>query len=426
MDLEHFIHIIIYDLIVSEWVCGWLPVHPIAPEMVRDSAVAQLSHFQLDVSTFCINRELKFCRFQPGRTLINFSSAQVYCQSLRNFSEEMRKIGISRQLTGSDCLSVFITINIPTDASLSTSNSTIRLHPSQQHMHIEIQFWNDDYKMYLRLVSLARSFASPLHFGKRKTELLIRNEQRNSFNWSSDFPFVLFSCTRCPWIYLNVFLESFALHACFTNILELNGHKKWPKHQIKCKRVSFQMSHNSYAGTVRIINSTHCNCGAHDCFAIQRNNFIWNVFLFGQGYCKVIVGLSIANHRNDVIHAVLISWLHFVYVWMVRSQGDVRKRRRGIIEILLSIPIIALPIWIQIFFVGQFRHVGSVFSGRRRKRRGIFVGTDIRHKWFFLSVFVSHLIRNSNSIHALMPSSPPSLSPPSTTTLFILAKTPLA
>lgn len=199
----------------------------------HDSAVAQLSHCQLDVSTFCINRKLKFWRFRPGRTLINFSSAQVYCQSLRQIF--LRKCGKSLSLAISLArrLSLFITtsrcrfIHIQFDNSTASITCTLKYNFETVLAHIWME--NDDYKMYLRLVSLARSFASPLHFGRRKTELLIRNEQRNSFNWSSDFPFVLFSCARCPWIYLNVFHKSFALHFCFCNILEntrTRGHKK--------------------------------------------------------------------------------------------------------------------------------------------------------------------------------------------------------
>lgn len=144
----------------------------------------------------------------------------------------MRKIVISRHLTRSPSISIHHYQPMPVHPHPIRQFDCV--HPCTLKYNFETvlaHIWmeNDDYKMYLRLVSLARSFASPLHFGRRKTELLIRNEQRNSFNWSSDFPFVLFSCARCPWIYLNVFHKSFALHFCFCNILEYTrtrGHKK--------------------------------------------------------------------------------------------------------------------------------------------------------------------------------------------------------
>lgn len=145
-----------YYYLWSEWVSVWLVAG--APNCTRKwcekrqcscrSLSLSSSHCQLDVSTFCINRELKFCRFKPGRTLINFSSAQVYCQSLRHFSEEIRKIGISRHLTRSAVYHVFITTN---RCQFIHNSNRIRqfdcIH--QHHMHIEIQFWNSDARTHL-------------------------------------------------------------------------------------------------------------------------------------------------------------------------------------------------------------------------------------------------------------------------------------
>lgn len=107
--------------------------------------------------------------------------------------------------------------------------------------------------------------------------------------------------------------------AIYLNILELVAIKnaKAPN-QMQTRFVSNELHPNT--ATIQIINSTHCNCDAHECFDIQRNNFIWYVFLFGQRYWQVIVGLPIANHRDDVIHAVLIIPHFPVYVWLMRTR----------------------------------------------------------------------------------------------------------